>query len=93
VGKLPVRLGSLGLRHPPDLGELGIGGGQQPLPAPGALTSRRPIREWSSFLAQGFWKSPGQAASAAGHSVMIWLQVRDINAEHERLAAADVHSA
>lgn len=42
------------------------------------------------FLAPGFLEVSGQSADAAGHSVMIWLQVRDINAEHERLAAAGV---
>ena len=42
------------------------------------------------FLGMGFLEVSGHSADAAGHSVMIWLQVRDIGAEHERLAAADV---
>src|SRR5262245_54448779 len=42
------------------------------------------------FLGSGFLEVSGHSAGALGHSVMIWLQVRDINAEHERLAAAGV---
>lgn len=42
------------------------------------------------FLGSGFLEVSGRAAGGAGHSLMIWLQVRDINAEHERLAAAGV---
>ncbi len=40
------------------------------------------------FLGPGFLEVSGPAAGAAGHSVMLWLQVRDIGAEHQRLAAA-----
>jgi predicted enzyme related to lactoylglutathione lyase len=40
------------------------------------------------FLGQGLLEVSGQAASPAGRSVMIWLQVRDVQAEHARLAAA-----
>ena len=32
----------------------------------------------------------GPAAGPAGQSVMIWIQVRDVHAEHTRLAAAGV---
>ena len=42
------------------------------------------------FLGPGFLEVSGHSAAAAGQSVMIWLQVRDINAEHERLAEAAV---
>jgi predicted enzyme related to lactoylglutathione lyase len=42
------------------------------------------------FLGSGFLEVSGHADGAAGHSVMIWLQVRDVGAEHERLAAAGV---
>src|SRR5262249_12151889 len=42
------------------------------------------------FLGSGFLEVSGHSAGALGHSVMIWLQVRDINAEYERLAAAGV---
>jgi len=42
------------------------------------------------FLGSGFLEVSGRSAGRAGHSVMIWLQVRDINAEHVRLAAAGV---
>ena len=42
------------------------------------------------FLGPGFLEVSGQSDGAAGQSVMIWLQVRDIDAEHERLAAAGV---
>jgi len=42
------------------------------------------------FLGSGFLEVSGHSAGGAGHSVMIWLQVRDIDAEHVRLAAADV---
>ena len=40
------------------------------------------------FLGPGFLEISGYSAGTGGHSVMIWLQVRDLNAEHERLAAA-----
>jgi predicted enzyme related to lactoylglutathione lyase len=40
------------------------------------------------FLGPGFLEVSGHPGGAAGPSVMIWLQVRDIDAEHERLAAA-----
>ena len=42
------------------------------------------------FLGPGFLEVSGHSAGAAGQPVMIWLQVRDINAEHERLAEAGV---
>lgn len=42
------------------------------------------------FLGQGLLEVSGQPAGSATHSVMIWLQVRDVHAEHERLAAAGV---
>ena len=42
------------------------------------------------FLGPGFLEVSGRSARAAGHSLMIWLQVRDVRAEHERLAAAGV---
>ena len=43
------------------------------------------------FLGSGFLEVSGHSDGAAGRSVMIWLQVRDIDTEHERLAAAGVH--
>ena len=42
------------------------------------------------FLGSGFLKVSGYAASPAGRSVMIWIQVRDVRGEHARLAAAGV---
>ena len=42
------------------------------------------------FLGQGSLEVSGRAASPAGGPVMIWLQVRDVHAEHDRLAAAGV---
>jgi predicted enzyme related to lactoylglutathione lyase len=42
------------------------------------------------FLGAGMMEVSGHADSAQGRSVMIWLQVRDVQAEHERLAAAGV---
>jgi catechol 2,3-dioxygenase-like lactoylglutathione lyase family enzyme len=42
------------------------------------------------FLGPGLLEVSGHPAGAAGRSVMIWLQVRDVHAEHERLAAASV---
>jgi catechol 2,3-dioxygenase-like lactoylglutathione lyase family enzyme len=42
------------------------------------------------FLGSGFLELSGQSDRAAGPSVMIWLQVRDVGTEHERLAAAGV---
>jgi predicted enzyme related to lactoylglutathione lyase len=43
------------------------------------------------FLGQGLLEVSGHAPAPAGASVMIWLQVRDVRAEHSRLAAAGVH--
>jgi predicted enzyme related to lactoylglutathione lyase len=40
------------------------------------------------FLGPGFLEVSGHSAGATGRSVMLWLQVRDVNAEHQRLAAA-----
>jgi predicted enzyme related to lactoylglutathione lyase len=42
------------------------------------------------FLGPGLLEVSGHAAGPAGHSVMIWIQVRDVHAEHARLAAAGV---
>jgi predicted enzyme related to lactoylglutathione lyase len=42
------------------------------------------------FLGSGFLEVSGQSGDHPGHSVMLWLQVRDVNAEHERLAAVGV---
>jgi predicted enzyme related to lactoylglutathione lyase len=42
------------------------------------------------FLGSGFLEVSGHFNGAAGHSVMIWLQVRDVAAEHERLKTAGV---
>jgi predicted enzyme related to lactoylglutathione lyase len=40
------------------------------------------------FLGQGLLEVSGHAPGPPGASVTIWLQVRDIRAEHGRLAAA-----
>ena len=42
------------------------------------------------FLGQGLLEVSGRAAGRPGSSVMIWIQVRDVHAEHARLAAAGV---
>ena len=42
------------------------------------------------FLGSGLLEVSGRGAGPLGRSVMIWLQVRDVGAEHERLAAAGV---
>ncbi len=42
------------------------------------------------FLGSGFLEVSGHAAGPPGQSMMLWLQVRDVHAEHERLAAAGV---
>lgn len=42
------------------------------------------------FLGPGLLEVSGRAPGPAGDSVMIWLQVRDVAAEHARLAAAGV---
>ena len=42
------------------------------------------------FLGPGLLEVSGHTPGPAGHSVMIWIQVRDVRAEHARLAAADV---
>jgi hypothetical protein len=42
------------------------------------------------FLGPGLLEVSGHTAGPPGHSVMIWIQVRDVYAEHARLAAAAV---
>ena len=42
------------------------------------------------FLGPGLLEVSGHPAGTAGNSVMIWLQVRDVHTEHERLAAVGV---
>jgi predicted enzyme related to lactoylglutathione lyase len=42
------------------------------------------------FLGPGFLELSGKAGDPPGKSVMIWLQVRDVHAERERLAATGV---
>jgi len=42
------------------------------------------------FLGPGLLEVSGHTAGPPGHSVMIWIQVRDVHAEHARLAAAGV---
>jgi predicted enzyme related to lactoylglutathione lyase len=43
------------------------------------------------FLGGGFLEVSGHAPGPPARSVQIWLQVRDVRAEHERLAAAGAH--
>jgi predicted enzyme related to lactoylglutathione lyase len=40
------------------------------------------------FLGQGLLEVSGRAPAHSGSPVMLWLQVRDVRAEHDRLAAA-----
>jgi predicted enzyme related to lactoylglutathione lyase len=40
------------------------------------------------FLGQGLLEVSGHGPGPSGASVMIWLQVRDVRAEHRRLAGA-----
>ena len=42
------------------------------------------------FLGPGLLEVSGHSDGPAGHSVMIWIQVRNVRAEHARLAAAGV---
>jgi catechol 2,3-dioxygenase-like lactoylglutathione lyase family enzyme len=42
------------------------------------------------FLGQGLLEVSGPGPGPSGSPVMIWLQVRDVRAEHARLAAAGV---
>jgi hypothetical protein len=42
------------------------------------------------FLGPGLLEVSGHTVGPAGQSVMIWIQVRDVHAEHARLAAAAV---
>jgi predicted enzyme related to lactoylglutathione lyase len=42
------------------------------------------------FLGTGMLEVSGRSDGVPGRSVMIWLQVRDVHAEHDRLAAAGV---
>ena len=42
------------------------------------------------FLGPGLLEVSGHAPGPAGQSVMIWMQVRDVHAEHARLAAAGI---
>jgi predicted enzyme related to lactoylglutathione lyase len=40
------------------------------------------------FLGPGFLEVSGRGSSTAGRSMVIWIQVRDVRAEYERLSAA-----
>jgi catechol 2,3-dioxygenase-like lactoylglutathione lyase family enzyme len=42
------------------------------------------------FLGPGLLQVSGHQAGPAGHAMMIWIQVRDVHAEHARLAVAAV---
>jgi catechol 2,3-dioxygenase-like lactoylglutathione lyase family enzyme len=42
------------------------------------------------FLGPGLLEVSGRGPAAAGENAMIWLQVRDVRAEHRRLEAAGV---
>jgi predicted enzyme related to lactoylglutathione lyase len=42
------------------------------------------------FAGPGLLEVAGRSAGSSGQSMMIWLQVRDVRAEYERLAAAGV---
>jgi predicted enzyme related to lactoylglutathione lyase len=42
------------------------------------------------FLGSGFLEVSGTSSGAAGQALQIWLQIRNIRAEHERLSAAGV---
>ena len=42
------------------------------------------------FPGPGLLEVSGRTAGPAGRSMMIWIQVRDVHAEHARLAAAGV---
>ncbi|MCW2622368.1 MAG: Glyoxalase/bleomycin resistance protein/dioxygenase [Frankiales bacterium] len=42
------------------------------------------------FLGSGFLEVSGQGDGGPGTGIALWLQVRDVAAEHERLAAAGV---
>ena len=42
------------------------------------------------FLGPGLLEVSGHTAGPPRHSLMIWIQVRDVRAEHARLAAAGV---
>jgi predicted enzyme related to lactoylglutathione lyase len=43
------------------------------------------------FLGPGLLEVSGSPEGPAGSTAAIWLQVRDVHAEYERLAAAGVH--
>ncbi|GAA1295607.1 glyoxalase [Planotetraspora silvatica] len=42
------------------------------------------------FLGQGLLEVSGRSDGPSGHGPQIWLQVRDVHAEHDRLVAAGV---
>jgi predicted enzyme related to lactoylglutathione lyase len=42
------------------------------------------------FLGSGYLEVSGRSVDSTGHQLMLWLQVRDVTAEHARLAAAGV---
>ena len=42
------------------------------------------------FLGSGFLEVSGTSSGATGQALQLWLQVRDVRAEHDRLSAAGV---
>jgi catechol 2,3-dioxygenase-like lactoylglutathione lyase family enzyme len=55
-----------------------------------ASSALRTVPGWCSSLARGLPGVSGHPAGPAGHSVMIWIQIRDVDAGHARLTAAGV---
>jgi hypothetical protein len=48
------------------------------------------IGAWRFFLGQGFLEVAGRSKEAVARGLAIWLQVRDVQAEYERLRVAGV---
>ena len=42
------------------------------------------------FLGSGFLEVSGRCPGSPGRSLIVWIQVRDVHAEHERLSTAGV---
>jgi predicted enzyme related to lactoylglutathione lyase len=42
------------------------------------------------FLGPGFLEVSGRSSAGPGNALMIWIQVRDVRAEYERLSSAGV---
>jgi len=63
---------------------------QHPARAVGLAAGGEGVRPLAAPLGHGFLELSGQSAEPANSASMIWLQVRDVEVQHERLRTVGV---